>query len=226
MPAAYPVDDTFRLFLQGVFACSEEVAEAIRQRAGQKGHPAGATILSQGGGAGETFLLVLGRAHALLYATDGQLVLLQEFLPGDLFGVVLPREPAADEAEVVAAEDSRTAVFTAYDFVALIERHSCVGLAVSRMLLKQLRDARERMVERTTLSAVGRVHAELLRLARAGDGRRIRPAPVFAALALRVQSTRETVSRAVNALERRGIVRREGDELVILAPHRLQELVV
>ncbi len=48
-----------------------------------------------------------------------------------------------------------------------------------------------------------RIHAELLRLARlVGDGRTIRTPPVLAALATRVISTRETVSRTINALER------------------------
>jgi len=62
-------------------------------------------------------------------------------------------------------------------------------------------------------------------MAQMGDGRSIRPAPVLSALALRVQSTRETVSRAVNALERRGIIRRDADGLTIVAPQRLQELI-
>jgi DNA-binding MarR family transcriptional regulator len=82
------------------------------------------------------------------------------------------------------------------------------------------------MVERTTLSACGRVHAELLRMARQGDGRAIRPPPVLSALAVRVQSTRETVSRTIHALERRGIVRLEPGALIIVAPRRLEELVV
>ena len=79
---------------------------------------------------------------------------------------------------------------------------------------------------RLTLSANGRVHAELLRLARAQDGRWIRPLPVLSDLALRVQTARETVSRAVSALERRGIVQRHEDGLEIVAPARLEALIV
>ena len=89
-----------------------------------------------------------------------------------------------------------------------------------------MRKATGRMVERTTLSAAGRVHAELLRLARAGDGRTIRPAPVLAALAVRVQSTRETVSRTINALERRGLIRRDAEAFFLVAPQRIEEMVV
>ena len=99
-------------------------------------------------------------------------------------------------------------------------------MAVSRLLLKQLRKATDKLLDRATLSAQGRVHAELLRLARLGDGHTLRPPPVLSALAIRVQTTRETASRAVAALERRGIVRRDGVALIIVAPHRLEELVV
>ena len=43
--------------------------------------------------------------------------------------------------------------------------------------------------------------------------------------ALQVQSTRETVSRAINALEKRGIIRRDEQGLTVVAPHRLEELI-
>jgi predicted transcriptional regulator len=49
---------------------------------------------------------------------------------------------------------------------------------------------------------------------------------VLTSLAVRVNSTRETVSRSINALERRGIIRREADTLIIVAPHRLEEMIV
>jgi CRP-like cAMP-binding protein len=213
-------------FLQQAFACSAEVADAIGARAAMHGYPSRTIILRQGDRGGETYLLVAGRAHALLYGLDGQLVLLHEFLPGDLFGAIAELQPQPHEADVTAVEESAAAVFLALDFLGLIEAHSCVGLAVSRRLLAQLRSATGRMVERTTLSAAGRVHAELLRLARSGDGRTIRPAPILAALAVRVQSTRETVSRTINALERRGLIRRDAECLVVVAPQRLEELVV
>jgi len=48
---------------------------------------------------------------------------------------------------------------------------------------------------------------------------------VLAEMALAIQSTRETVSRTINALERAGIIRRSPEDLVIIAPHRLEELV-
>lgn len=220
------LDDDLRGFLQRAFGCPAEVAEAIGARAAARSYRLKAVILRQGDAVGETYLLLAGRAHALLYGLDGQMALLQEHLPGDLFGAIGEPEAGPHEADVVAVEPSQAAVFLALDFVALIERHACVGLAVSKMLLRQLRAATGRMAERVTLSAVGRVHAELLRLARLGDGRTISPAPVLSALAVRVHSTRETVSRTISALERRGLIRRDADTLVLVAPARLEEMIV
>lgn len=213
-------------FLQEIFACSADVAASIGRRATDRRYPVSALILKQGDRAEATFLLVVGRAHALTYGSEGQVVMLHEFQRGDFFGAIALTEPSPEEADVVAVEDVRTSVFRAPDFLALIESYSCVGLVVSRMLLKQLRASSARMVENTTLSAAGRIYMELLRLARLGDGKSIRPVPVLAALATRVHSTRETVSRTINALERRGIIRRDADALVIVAPRRLEEMAV
>jgi CRP-like cAMP-binding protein len=155
---------------------------------------------------------------------EGQQALMQEFAPGDLFGAIGSGDVDAYPVEVVALEPCRAAVFPMREFQHLIEADGLVGLAVSRMLLRQLRASHQRLAERITLSAAGRVHAALLRLA--GSRQRIEPWPSPTALAPEVQSTRETVSRTLNALERRGIIRREGAALVVVSSRRLADLVV
>ena len=221
------LDDDLRGFIQTTFTCPPDVAERIGARASDRRFPARAHILRQGDDSDETLLVVDGRAHALLYGADGQVLLLREFGRGDLFGAVASLDGGGHEADVVAVEDVRAALFLALDFIALIESHPSVGLAVSRQLLKQLRATARRMVEHATLSAAGRVQAELLRMARLeGDGTTIRPAPVLSALAVRVHTTRETVSRTISALERRGLVRRDDDALVLTAPQRLEAMIV
>jgi len=107
----------------------------------------------------------------------------------------------------------------------LMESYSCVGVAITRHLAGRLAAMRQRMVEVAMLSATGRIAAELLRRSRAGPDRVIRPMPVFAELAVTVQSTRETVSRTVSQWEKRGLVRRVDGGLEVVAPHRLEELV-
>ena len=213
-------------FIRDVFDCSPEVAQSIVRRCAERSYPPQAPIIRQGDVRAETFLLVLGLAHAYAYGAEGQGVLLQAYRQGDIFGAVVERETPPSPTEVRAVGQVRAAVFLALDFLALVELHSSVGLAVSRMLLRQLQATTARMVERTTLTSVGRVYAELLR--QAGDDRRIAPPPVITEIAQLVNTTRETASRAISDLERRGIIRRDRDPaaLVILSPRRLEELVV
>lgn len=218
-------DLSLTAFLQAVFKCSDETAQAIRRRATERSAPAAAVVIRQGDRVADAFLVWMGRMRAVAYTADGRAVALQDFAPGDFFGALAGGREDASGVEVAAVENSRLAVFLALEFLLLAEQHGCMGLALSRALLRQLRNATERMVARTTLSAVGRIHQALLQ--RIGpDGRTISPAPVLSRLAADVQTTRETASRAVSALERRGIIRREGERLVVVARHRLEELVV
>lgn len=206
--------------------CSQALAAAIAAHASARDYPARTVILRGDDPWTLAYLVLTGRARALVYGADGQMVLVHEYLVGDFFGAMGAAGSSPDHADVVAVDPTRAAGIPAADFVMLVDRHGSLGLLLVRRLLGQLRATSGRMVERMTLSAPGRVHAELLRLARLGDDMTIRPAPVLAALATRVQSTRETASRAVSALERRGIVRRDGDALIIVAPGRLEEMVI
>jgi CRP-like cAMP-binding protein len=232
--AIVAIDDTakrlpeqdVRQFIRETFACSDEMAATIFGRGVVRSYPAHSVILRQGEKTAAAYLLTLGRAHALLYSIEGHMVLLCEYRPGDLFGDLGDLDPAPEEAEIVAVEAARSFILKSRDLVALAEAYGSIGLALSRLLLRQLRRATSRIYERAAVSAVGRVYAELLRLARASPGLAIRPAPVLSELAVRVSTTRETASRAVSALERRGIVRRDSGSLTVVAPQRLEELII
>ncbi len=215
-----------REFVCGAFVCPPEVAERILLRGRLRDYARQTTIVRQGEALSATFLLVVGRARALLYAADGQIVLLHEYRRGDLFGAIGDDATARQDSDVLAIEDVRALAIEAAHLVLLAEQHGCIGLALSRLLTTRLRQATARLYERAALSSVGRVHAELLRQARLGAAMTIAPAPVLADLALVAATTRETASRAVNALERRGIIRRDGDTLVVVAPHRLEEMIL
>ncbi len=208
------------------FACSADVAAEVVRRGRLRQFSDRAIILRQGDGLTVAYLLVAGRAQALLYGSEGQLILLQDFGRGDLFGAIGEMDPVRQDADVVAIERVETLVLEAAELARVAEQYGAIGLALSRMLMARLRQTTARMYERAALSAVGRVYAELLREARRATDLTISPAPVLAELALRVSTTRETASRAVNALERRGIIRRNPSALTVVAPHRLEELII
>lgn len=218
--------DGIRQFVCRVFVCPTDVAEQIMTRGRLCSYAHQAVIMRQGDSLALSYLLVLGRARALLYASSGQIILLHEYRSGDIFGAVGEVDSGTQDADVIAVEDSQALVIQATHLAMLAQRHGCIGLALSRLLILRLRQINERMFERAALSSIGRVYSELLRQARLGPDPTISPAPVVADLALVAATTRETASRAVNALERRGIIRREADALVVVAPHRLEELIL
>jgi CRP/FNR family transcriptional regulator, cyclic AMP receptor protein len=213
-------------FLRQLFSCSDEVADRILARTSLRHYDERAVIVRQGDRPALIFLMMLGRTEAYLCTAEGQLVLLCDYGPGDLFGDLGDDEDPAGEAEIVAVEDVRLFLFGAADFVRLAEAHGCIGLALTRMLLRRLRSAARTIYERSALSATGRVCAEVLRQARAGEGLTIRPAPRVSRLAEQASTTRETASRVMNGLERRGIIARTADTLTLIAPARLEEMIV
>ena len=215
-----------RGLLGQVFGCSNDLASTIYSHGRLRDYAVRTTIVRRGDRIATLYVVVAGLAHAIVYSFDGQAVLLHEYRRGDFFGATGTLHQPAHESDIVTVRDVCAFLLDGGVLAMLAERHGCIGLALLQLMVERLQRTSSRMYEHAALSAVGRVHAELLRLARERDDLAIRPAPVLSELALRVSTTRETVSRAVNALERRGIIRRDSDALVVVAPHRLEELVL
>jgi CRP/FNR family transcriptional regulator, cyclic AMP receptor protein len=207
------------------FSCEAELASLVAGRARVVDFPARATIIEPEGQNDDIHLLVRGHARMIAYAVDGRIVVLHDFREGDLFNETRLLGAVAGSEEVAAVDAVRAGLFAVTVFLGLMSNYTSIGIAVSRMLVARLNMTTRRMVEGATLSASGRIHAELLRQARSGEGMAIRPAPILSVFALSVQSTRETVSRTINTLQKRGIIRRDDDSLTIVAPHRLEELI-
>jgi CRP-like cAMP-binding protein len=208
-----------------VFGCSRELGEAVSRAARIRRFPTHGVILGPDHGAQDVHLLAEGQARLVADSLEGRLVVIEDYAVGEMIGLTGLFGWDGVPAQVLSVGASRTGAFAGHAFLALMSAHAAIGLAVSRMLVARLSAANRRVAENATLSAPGRIHAELLRRARSGEAMTIRPMPVFAEMALALQTTRETVSRTINSLEKRGIVRRADNALAIVAPHRLEELI-
>lgn len=207
------------------FACDAPLAAVVAAKAHPRSYPARTTIVTRGAAFDHVYLVIAGHARMLAFSIDGRLVVVEDYRTGDLFGEgsLFGAPVVADEISAVDTVGAGT--FETQVFLALMTNYSAIALAMSRLLVARLGTTTRRLVEGATLSANGRIHAELLRQARQGENMTIRPAPVLASFALTVQSTRESVSRAINALQKHGIIRRDDDALTVVAPHRLEELI-
>jgi len=177
----------------------------------------------------DVFFVVSGKVRIVNYSYSGRGIILDELPPGSYFGELAALDDRPRSARVVAATESIIASLPQTHFMTLLEKRPKIALRVMRHLAAIVRDSTDRIMELSTLGANNRVHADLLRQARArmdGDNRAvINPIPVHADIASRASTTRETVARVLNDLSRQGIVERGKEELVIGDVSRLQELV-
>ena len=208
--------------LASFFSCSPEEAGKV-DAATRLVHYRHKDILAHQGDLGSTLWIVLaGRAQLQIIGIDGQIKLLASHGPGELFGA-FPNERIVISDVVVQNRLSVLEIPTA-NMTRLLKEEARIGSGLSKILGRQYNAMLDRMAARITLTANGRVYAELLH--EAGEDGTISPPPVISALALSAQTTRETGSRAINALERRGIIRRNDEQLEILSRSLLEELVI
>ena len=187
----------------------------------------GATLFRQGDACSRCWLVIEGALALRSVGLEGQPVQLASYGPGEFVGAF--PAPRQQPGELAATAPTRMLEAAAIDLARLARSVPEIGAGLAALLARQHDKLIARMASQIALSAPGRVYAELLALADGpggeGSGDTICPAPVLAALAMRVNTTRETASRAVSAAERRGLLRRDGGNLTIVARERLAALV-
>lgn len=208
--------------LGSIFECLPDVAERLDGHCTVRTHPPRTTIAHQGEGAAHCWIMIEGSAHVRLLSADGEYTQLSTFEPGELLGSY----PAArvHRADIVAVGTVRLFQIACADLHRAVLQDAALGSGLAALFSRQLDTALDQFAYRITLTAFGRVYAELARLA--GPEQAISPPPVIAALAIRAQTTRETASRAISMLERRGVVRRSAGRMEIVAPRLLADLTV
>lgn len=204
------------------FGCGDDAARLLADAMMERYVERRMHLALRGDAATQLFLMLEGGVVAEIFGIDGQQAQLTRHGPGEIFGSY--PMPSSYRADIVATSDTRLLAIGTLELAALAHSHAEIGAGLSRLLARQLDLMLDRMAARIGLSAIGRFHKALLDLSNS-DGI-IRPAPVISALALSVNTTRETGSRALAALLRRGIVERHGDGLRVVSRRMLEEMIV
>ena len=177
----------------------------------------------------DVFFVIRGSVRVVNYSLAGREITLDDMSEGEYFGELAALDGQPRSASIMALTDCLIVALSPTQFVKVLERHPKVALRALRRLSQVVRKSTERIMDLSTLGANNRMHADLLRLAEAGDKKdnaaMIRPIPVHGEIASRIGTTRETVARVLNDLARRGIVKRTKDALVVSDMARLHEMV-
>ncbi len=208
--------------IQSCFACTGASAHLLAASMESKRFEHRKPIAHNGDPSMHLYLLVEGAVVAELFGADGQQAQLARHGPGEIFGA-FPQE-AVHRADLTAIGETHLLAIQAGRLSELAAENADIANGIAILMARQLDLVLDRMAARIGLSATGRFYRALLQLANGGD--EIQPAPVVAALALSVHTTRETASRALAAVVRRGIVERHEAGLKIVSRRMLEELIV
>ncbi len=206
----------------GSLAALERITEA-------REYPEGAVILSQEEPGEALFVLVRGRVKVVLYGQSGREVILSVFrTPGDFFGEMSLLDDQPRSATVIAGERSRLLVLSRAAFQEHLAAHPRSALRVLTELSRRLRRADEVIGNLALLDVYGRLAGKLRELA-ASDGEAheegilIRQRPTQSEIAAMIGTSRETVSRALSELARRGFLEMSGKRLLLRRAFLVEE---
>lgn len=204
-------------------------AETLRDIAKKRSVQSQELIFDQGETLTMVGLVLTGTAKGVVYSEDGQETWIENFGRGDFFGHEAIFSGLDLNMSIIAETEFSFLSIPAARFETLFAEETNLLTALAQDLAQRLAMMTQRLVEAFTLTSPGRVCAELMRLSKpigVKPGKNIvRPNPVFAQLASRISSTRETVSRTVSDLQKKGIISRETGAIVIHEPDELRKLI-
>ncbi len=207
--------------VQAIFSCDAQDAQQLADSLRLVKFDRSATIAFQGDDARDCQFVVSGSVGLRALGSEGQYTQLATVEPGEVFGSF--PSPGLNAAEAVAQDSLEMLVISSVQLGELSRNHAAIASGLAGLFAGQLANVLGRLAARVTLSARGRVNSELL--AMADDQHKITPVPVVSALAIKAQTSRETASRAISALERRGVIERGKSSWQIAAPRMLEDMV-
>ena len=208
---------------------SPDSLDAVEKRVRFRRYKAKELIFDLESGGTEVYFIVEGKVQVVNYSPSGREVSFAQVSAGGYIGELSAIDGRPRSATIVAVEDTTLASISADAFRMLLLDYPHVALDVLQRLSAMVRAGDERIMDLTTLSAINRVHSEILRMSAANEDEDntalITPIPTHSDIAARASTTRETVSRVMSHLARVFILERTDKALKILDVERLSSLI-
>jgi CRP/FNR family transcriptional regulator, cyclic AMP receptor protein len=212
--------------LQGV---SQERLAALAVQCSWRTVEPGQVIVARNSRDRDVHFVVSGRVRVTSFSAGGKQVTFRDQEAGEMFGDLAAIDGKPRSADVLALDSVLVASLTPDAFRQLVADEPLVRERVLQRLAGLVRLLSERVIDLSTLGVQNRIHAELLRQARAtgatGKQARIDPAPKHADIASQVSTYREQVTRELSLLTKQGLLAKDGSALVLLDVPKLEEMV-
>jgi CRP/FNR family transcriptional regulator, cyclic AMP receptor protein len=192
-------------------------------------HPANQVILLENDWGGSVYFIMDGWVKIRTYNLDGKEVTLNIIGRGELFGEMTALDEVPRSTDVITLAPTTIASIPAQDFVTLLETEPLAGIKLAQLMARRLRQVNRRLRLRESDSQ-SRVADTLLFLAE-GQGKQGNTGTEIPNLPHRELSSlsglaRETVTRVLTKLEKKGLIVRDHDRIHIPDWSALEKTIV
>jgi len=204
---------------------TEEELAMVKSNLRIRQHAKREVVLQKGGRGDGLLFLLSGQLQVVDITEDGRAVGLRMLSPGDFFGEIALINNSTRSASVVAITEVMVAFLPAPTAMHLFSHAPSVAAQMLRYLAQKIqRDSEFRSLLSITNTA-RRIYTYLLLMKKtAPDGEVVENLPTHQDIANMINTSRETVTRALAALVQQGIVRKDSHRLVITDLDALRKL--
>jgi len=191
-------------------------------------HPANRVILLENDWGGSVYFILSGWAKIRTYNMDGKEVTLNILGQGELFGEMAALDEVPRSTDVITLAPTMIGSIPAQDFVHLMHTEPLAGVRLAQLMAKRLRQVNRRLRLRESDSQ-SRVADTILFLAE-GQGKVRQQGTELPNLPHRELSSlsglaRETVTRVLTRLEKKGLIIRDHETMYIPDVAALEKII-
>lgn len=207
----------------------ETVVEKAIAHIVSRAHPANQVILLENDWGSSVYFILDGWVKIRTYNLDGREVTLNILGKGEIFGEMAALDEVPRSTDVITLAPTLIGNMPAQDFAQLIHTEPLAGIRLAQLMARRLRQVNRRLRLRES-DSTSRVADILLFLAE-GQGKLSKEGVDIPNLPHRELSSlsglaRETVTRVLSKLEKKGLIKRDRDILRIPDLHALERFIV
>jgi CRP/FNR family transcriptional regulator, cyclic AMP receptor protein len=190
----------------------------------------GQVIFREGDSSDTCYVVRSGHTRALRENTDGRMIALAHFGPGDIFGELAMFDDERRSATVETLDAVEAIAIAGSDMRRLLREHPDIGVKLLVGVARRLREANERLTRQSFQTVQSRVAGVLIDLVRKAHAEGAGPRDVQlkvtqAEIAQLAGSSRESASRFLAVLERAGIITQGRGRITVHDPEALERYI-
>ena len=200
---------------------SEEELGYISEKMIARHYESGKFIFLEDSEGEQCFFVVQGSVKVTRLSKDGREVILAMLNEGEFFGEMALLDGESRSANVIALEETEVLTLNREDFLVVLHDYPQIAIQLLKEMADRLRKSDRQIASLSLSDAEKRIALCIIRFAdEQGVIKRgqvsIPKVPIQQDIANMAGTSRQTVSRAINLLEKEHFIKRQGRELLIL----------